>query len=371
MSAPEAELEEWRAAIARFLDKVASVGTGTSDLGKRGHDGIWDAMIELQLPSAAVPESHGGLGLGLRGIVTVCRELGRHLVDAPFLSGAAMAVRLLEASGDDDACAEYLPGLAAGSLKATVSFGEVTLDGVATDVSVRSVSDGECELVGRDEIVLDGDRAGLLLVAARDGSGVTLAAVWADALGVTITPLPTLDQRRRLSRVVLDGAAGTVIGRRGEGSDAVAAMLSTAWVALAAEQLGASERCLELTVEYLRNRTQFSRPIGSFQAVQHKCADLYVLLERMRSLIDRAVEGEDDELGHLARVARIVASEGAVRIAATALHLHGAIGFTWEHTSHLFLKRASSDRLLFGTPEMLTAGIAKDLDRILFASQSR
>jgi len=291
--------------------------------------GSWKRLCsEIGVAGLLVPEGHGGAGAGLEAAGIVMSELGRELVPTPMLGSAVLAAQVLLSSGDPAACARLLPGIADGSR--TVAVACATAAG-RWEPAVRAVSD---RLTGSAHYVLDGAAADALLVAADDG----LYEVDPAAPGVRVEAVPALDATRDLAVVRLDGAPG----RPFQGTLDTA--LDHARIALAAEQTGAAERALEITVGYAKTRVQFGRPIGSFQALRHRMADMYVSVESARSLWLAAAREPGPEL---AASAHSYCSQALRSIAAEMIQIHGAIGVTWEHPAHRYLKRAHGSALLF------------------------
>ncbi|MGD0557550.1 MAG: acyl-CoA dehydrogenase family protein [Streptosporangiaceae bacterium] len=294
--------------------------------------GDWKRLsAEIGVAGLAIPESYGGAGAGLEALGIAMSELGRELVPTPMLGSAVLAGQALLGSGDSAACARLLPGIADGSR--TVALAWATAAG-RWDPAVRSVTADGSALTGAAHYVLDGASADVLLVAADTG----LYEIDPAAPGVTVEAIPAMDTTRDLAIVRLDGAPG----RRIHGDGALDTALDHARVALAAEQTGAAERALEITVEYAKTRVQFGRPIGSFQALRHRMADMYVSVESARSLW-RAAAREPE----LAASAHSYCSRALRSVAAEMIQIHGAIGVTWEHPAHRYLKRAHGSALLF------------------------
>jgi alkylation response protein AidB-like acyl-CoA dehydrogenase len=349
------EHEDLRRIVHRFLaDKSPEPEVRRLMETESGYDeSVWEQMAaQLGLQSLIVPERYGGSGFGYVELALVLEEMGRVLLCAPYFSTVALAVNLLLAIGDEKANARYLPGIAAGTTIATVAFversGRWDVDGVTLQASrVDSV----WRLTGEKLYVLDGELAGLVLVVARAPAGVSVFAVERDADGFTSEALSTMDQTRKQGRLVFSDTPATLIGTEGQGSAVVPTMLDRAAVALAAEQVGGAQRVLDMAVDYAKTRVQFGRPIGSFQAIKHKCADMLVEVESARSTVyqaARAAAEGDDELPILASLAKAYCSDAYFHGAAANIQIHGGIGFTWEHPAHLYLKRAKSSELLFG-----------------------
>ena len=201
-------------------------------------------------------------------------------------------------------------------------------------------------------MVLDGHTADVILLAANTDAGISLFAVQATADGVEREPLATLDRTRKIARIRFDGVPARLIGTDGEAAEGLARTSDLAIVALAAEQVGAAQRCLDTAVAYAKERIQFGRAIGSFQAIKHRCADMLVLVEGARSAAMHAAEvAATDELAIAASVAKMACSEAFLHVALDTMRIHGGIGFTWEHDAHLFVRRAKASQLTFGSPD--------------------
>jgi alkylation response protein AidB-like acyl-CoA dehydrogenase len=302
---------------------------------------LWRTLAEVGVVALAVPEKHGGLGQTALETAVVLEEMGRALYSGPYLSTVALAVPALLASGDEAACAELLPDIAEGECIATLALGEHSV-----------TADDECgRLTGEVPIVLDGVDADLILVPAVSGQDVSLFAVDAGAEGLIREPLESLDLARRLTRVSLSDTPARLIGTPGAAPAVLAKVLDQALTGLAAEQAGGAAACLELCVEYAKTREQFGQPIGAFQAVAHKCVEMLRGVEFARSCVRYAgaalAEGAADA-GEAARVAAAYCGEAFRQIAVETVQVHGGVGFTWEHDTHLYYRRAWSAGQLFG-----------------------
>jgi hypothetical protein len=296
--------------VKELRDAVRALLTKRSD-PRRGFDAeLWGVLCEqIGVAALAIPERYGGAGASLAETHVVMAELGRALTPAPLLS-STYAAQLLLALGNDETNERLLPRIASGAI-ATVA--ELDADGTA-------------------RYVLDGDLAEIVLVS--DGFSVYEAA------SVEVTPTPAMDRTRRLAK--LTAQFGTALGA----ADAVEVARDHAAVALTAEQVGAAERILELTVQYSKDRVQFGRPIGSFQALKHRMADLHVLVESARSASWGAVEGTVAP-----SAAKAYCSDAFLTVAGECIQLHGGIAITWEHDAHLYFKRAHGSAQLFGSPD--------------------
>jgi alkylation response protein AidB-like acyl-CoA dehydrogenase len=265
-----------------------------------------------------------------------------------------LAANTLLHSGDEDAKKAHLPGIASGETRAALAFTEENGKWDEAGITAQATASGDgYSISGTKMYVLDGHTANAMIVAARTDAGVSLFAVDPSGAGVTATPLSTMDQTRKQAKVVLDGANGTLIGTDGGGWDVLSTVLDLAAVALAAEQVGGAQMCLDMSVEYAKVRVQFGRPIGSFQAIKHKCADMLLEVESAKSAAYYAgwcANEMNDELPSVASLAKSYCSEAYFHAAAENIQIHGGIGFTWEHPAHLYFKRAKSSELLFGDP---------------------
>jgi alkylation response protein AidB-like acyl-CoA dehydrogenase len=351
------EQEELRRSVRRFLEDVSPVREVRRLMdSETGYDpAVWSRMAgQLGLQGLHIPDEHGGAGLGHVELAIVFEELGRSLACVPYLATAGMAANALLASGDDSAQRDLLPRLASGEAIGTLAVaedgGRWDLDAVAAEA--RPAGHGWV-LDGHKAFVVDGGQADLIVVAARAPAGLSAFVVEAGAPGLTRTAPPTLDQTRRLARLELATTPARLIGEEGDAAGWLSKTLDLAAVALAAEQVGGAQRCLEMAVEYAKTRQQFGRPIGSFQAVKHRCADMLVRVESARSAAYYAAwaAAEDtDELPVVASLAKAYCSEAYFFAAAENIQVHGGIGFTWEHDAHLYFKRAKASELLLGDP---------------------
>jgi alkylation response protein AidB-like acyl-CoA dehydrogenase len=351
------EQEELRGSLRRFfasksptseVRRLAETADGYDPL-------VWKQMAEqLGLQGLAIPEEYGGSGFTAVELCIVFEEMGRALVCAPYLSSVGLASALLLALDDDDAKRRWLPAIADGSLIATVAVTEEDgawgLDQVGTTATEAG---GTWTLDGGKMFVVDGHIAGLLLVVARTGEGLGVFAVEGDQEGLTRLPLSVLDSTRKLARVEF--------GPESDATEAVSLALDTALAALAAEQAGGAARCLEMAVDYAKTRVQFGRPIGGFQAIKHKCADMMVRVESAKSAAYYAAWSAADETGELpvaAALAKAYCSDAYFHAAAENIQIHGGIGYTWEHDAHLYFRRAKSSQLLFGDPRQHRSRLA-------------
>uniref|UniRef100_UPI00099F1C4C acyl-CoA dehydrogenase family protein n=1 Tax=Streptomyces niveiscabiei TaxID=164115 RepID=UPI00099F1C4C len=372
--------------IQRTLRELLGKRCGSAELRAAvetpaGYDpALWSALAgQLGLPGLALPEAYGGVGCGSLELALAGEELGRTLAPSPLLATSVLAVPLIAALGSAGQRAALLPRIAAGDLTATLAApvealaltcsndGDWAGGGRSGGVQARGGHHG-WRLYGEVVRVLDGHSAGVLVVAAHCGgfarSRVRLFVVRGDAVGVTRVRHTALDATRPLGRVQLRDVPAELLGESGsvdDGGDVdvlpVLASTGSVFAAhLACEAVGAAGRVLEMTVEHVKQREQFGRAIGSFQAVQHRLADVYVQVQAARSAAYYAAwAGDGQAVGGIA----LAQALDTLRLAAgEGIQLHGGIGFTWEHDAQLYFKRAVGDALLFGPPHRLRAHAA-------------
>ena len=329
---------------------------------ERGFDeGVWKQIgAELGMTAVLVPEAYGGLGLGFVELVALMETMGEALLCAPFLSSVCLGGSAILACANEAQKQAWLPGLADGTLRATLAVAETSGRWDAAGIETRYREEGSgFVLSGVKRYVVDGHSADLVIVAARrEGSegesGIGLFAVPGEAAGLVRKRLSSMDQTRRLAELALDDVqvgSDACLGEAGNAWPTLERALQQSAVALAAEQLGGAQRCLEMAVAYAKERVQFGRPIGSFQAIKHKCADMMVRAEAARSAVYYAGCVADEDAARLpeaACTAKAVASDAYFRNAGEALQIFGGVGFTWEYDVHLYLKRARSSASLLG-----------------------
>ncbi|KMS74797.1 acyl-CoA dehydrogenase [Streptomyces viridochromogenes] len=410
--------------IRRTLSELLHSRCGPHELraavdAPAGHDpALWTALAEqLGLPGLALPEVYGGVGCSATELALACEETGRFLAPSPLLATAVLAAPLIAALGTEVQRTALLPRLASGTLTATLAVpgpalatalaltgdngGDWAGGGRAGGVQARR-AEGGWRLYGQVDQVLDGHSAGLLLVAAHAGgfarSRTLLFLVEGDAAGVARVRQTALDATRPQGRVQLRDVEAALLGEEGaDVLDALAGVGALAAAVLACEAVGAADRALDRTVEYVKQREQFGRPIGSFQAVKHRLADVYVQVQAARSAAyyaawaatpSRGAGGVDVRLRrvgatshnepaaahrhnpapHAERLALAQSLEALRTASAEGIQFHGGIGFTWEHEAHLYFKRAAGDELLFGPVHHLRAHAA-DAARLFDAQE--
>jgi alkylation response protein AidB-like acyl-CoA dehydrogenase len=356
-----AEQRELRESVRRFLAERAPLPRVRElmDSSDAMDVGVWrQAADQLGLQGIAIPEEYGGAGFSFAEQAIVLEELGGALYTGPYLASAVLAATALLASEDEGARRDLLPGIASGQRIATLAFTEDDGSWGPDAVRLAAVKHGDgWRLDGHKSFVLDGHGADLILAVAvtdADSSGpaaLSLFAVDGGASGLGRRVLPTLDQTRRLARCEFSDVPARLIGSPGAGRAVLEHTLDVAAIALAAEQLGGAQRALDMAVGYAKVRQQFGRAIGSFQAIKHRCADLLLEVESLRSAVGyaaAAVAEGSGEVPVLASLVKAYASEVYSRVAAENIQIHGGIGFTWEHDAHLYLKRAKASELFLG-----------------------
>ncbi|AGP53339.1 acyl-CoA dehydrogenase family protein [Streptomyces rapamycinicus] len=323
----------------------------------RGYDAaLWARLAgEIGVHGLAIPEEYGGSGFTFAELAVALEEAGRALYCAPLLPTVVLAAHALLFSGDRAACERYLPRIADGTLTATVAgFGPDAPGGPGGPGVTAEQGGNGWVLRGRADFVLDGACADLLLVRAGTPAGPRLFACEPAPGTCRRTPRRVLDETRRQALVEFEGAPGTAVGTAEEAEGTVSATLDIGRAALAAEQVGGSGYALEATVAFVVQRHQFGRPIGSFQAVKHRLADVLVALEAARSgsaYATACAAIASPQLPVAACAAAVVCSETFRLATAEYVQLHGGIGFTWEHPAHLYVRRARGAEVLFGTAD--------------------
>lgn len=364
-----------RETAREFLTERASLAQLRKDLTlPTGFDPtLWQAMTrELGWAGIALPESVGGSGLGMVELCILLEEQGRCLYGGPFLASAGLASALLleaPASAERDGLlAKLASGEGIAALAATGDSGRTGVEAIGVELVD---GDGAPQLRGHASFVLNGGAADTVIVLAhdrrREGSGVAVLAVAADAPGLAVATLPAMDLSRSYARVEFHAVSPQAVLAGGDTAVAERG-LQIAQVALAAEQLGAMQAVMDLTTEYTKQRVQFGRVIGSFQAIKHRLADMMVICEAARSAVYYAACVVDEyradpvsgthELAEAAALVKVYCSAGFHDVAGNAIQLHGGIGFTWEYDAHLYFKRARASSNLLGTPQQHRERIA-------------
>jgi alkylation response protein AidB-like acyl-CoA dehydrogenase len=360
------EQEELRATARAFLaERSSSERVRAASESECGYDAeTWKRIGgELGWTAVAIPEEHGGLGLGAVELCALLEPMGEALLCAPFFASVCLGAQAILEAGSAAQKGEWLPAIAAGERIATLAFDGA--DGTAAAVEARGAG-GDFVLAGSVAQVLDGGSADLLVVAARAADGLGLFVVAGDAAGVERRALPTLDRTRRLASLALRDVRVPASARLGgDAAGALELTLDRARIALAAEQVGGAQRCLDLAVAYAKERVQFGRPIGSFQAIKHRLAELMVRVETARSAAwwasGVAALGDSAEIARVASLAKAWSSEAFFHCAAECLQVHGGVGFTAEYDVHLYLKRARAGEGFLGDPAWHRERVARQL----------
>jgi alkylation response protein AidB-like acyl-CoA dehydrogenase len=351
------EQEELRKTVRAFLDAKSSEAAVREQMETvNGFDpAVWSQMgSQMGLMGIHIPEEFGGMGFSYIELGVVLEEMGRSLLCAPYFSTVVLAANTLMQSGDEAAKKKYLPAIASGETTATLASVEPSGKWDEAGITMQAKGSGSSfTLTGTKMFVLDGHTASMIVVSARTGKGVSLFAVEGNAKGLTRTALPTMDQTRKQAKLEFADVPATLIGTEGKGWDVLSRVNDLVVVALAAEQVGGAQKVLDMAVEYAKVRVQFGRPIGSFQAIKHKCADMLLEVESAKSAAYYGMwcaAEMNDELPSVASLSKAYCSEAYFHAAAENIQIHGGIGFTWEHPAHLYFKRAKSSELLFGDP---------------------
>lgn len=301
---------------------------------------LWRLLAEeIGLAGVGLPEEVGGLG-GLAEILAVAEELGATLAPVPFISSTVLAGQIL--SGCGDAAAPFLERIAGGEIAAPAVTNS---RGLWSPAAVGCTLNGHT-VTGSVRFVPFGASADFFVVAVTSSAGIEVAVV--EAEDASVTALPSLDFTRPSATVSFSTAPATVLTTDGSGEQACTDGVDVALLATGADQLGGSQRCFDMTLEYIKVRKQFNREIGSFQAIKHRMADALMLVEMARSGLEKVTWGAVDDLGAEASVIKAWGSDSYNAIAAEAIQLHGGIGFTWEHDAHLYFRRARYDAAFLG-----------------------
>jgi alkylation response protein AidB-like acyl-CoA dehydrogenase len=373
------ERDELRSAARSLLARDSSVERVRATIaGSPGFDRqLWDAVVALGWPAIHVPATLGGADCGFADLAVVLHELGRALTPSPFLASAVLATGALTLADNRAVADPLLPRLASGEALASVAFAGVDGSYEPSRLTATWRSNGSTlRLAGTSGFVLDADAADVLVVAARSGDGTVAAiAVDASAGGVRVERVATVDETRRVFVVAFDDvdvAHDRVLCDPGARSEQLFEhVLAIGAIAAACDATGTAERALEQAAEYARERVQFGKPIGSFQAVKHLCADMAIAVEASRSATAAAAAALDGDPASWIATAAITSSyvgPACANACALGLRVHGGIGFTWEHESHLFLKRVKLDEVLFGSPSWHRRRLADAVFPALVAS---
>lgn len=370
------EQEMLRMTARRFLDERAGsdVVRNLMETAAGFDAALWQEIAAQGWQGMAIPEEYGGAGFTFMEQAILMEEMGRSLFPAPYLSSIVLGADLVLTAGTEEQKQTILPDVASGEIRLAVAHLESGGRWDATGVEMTATNEGGgFVLEGAKFFVIDGHTADSLIVVARtdpssSGSdGISLFLLPADTDGIESRRVETMDQTRKQAEITFAAVrvpATAMLGDPGSGWSSLQEMLQRAVVALAFEQVGGAQQCLDMSVEYAKARIQFGRPIGSFQAIKHKCADMLVAIESARSAAyyaGWAASVGDEDLAIAAPLAKSYCSEAYSHAAGENIQIHGGIGFTWEHDAHLFFKRAKTDEILFGTPADHRAALADAL----------
>lgn len=360
------EMAALRTMVREFCDERAPEPAVRAAMeSESGYDpDLWRSLGgELGTFGLAVPEADGGDGAGLVYQAVVLEELGGALACGPVLGTLCLAIPALVALTAPQPKKDYLPGLISGEAVATLAAPTAGGTFAPGRLTVSAARDGAVwSLSGTVDHVPDGAAAGLILLPATTPEGVALFAVDGTADGLTRTDLFTMDRTRRQARIDLADAPGRLLAEPGEAEAVCRQAIRTGAALLAASQVGGCQRMLDVTVAHVAGRLQFGQPVGAFQAVKHRCANMLIELEQARSAVYHAMwaleDGTDDPDLAVA-LAKAVASDAYASISRAAIQLHGGLGFTWEGTPQLYFKRATADLLTLGTGTEQTENVAR------------
>ena len=366
------EQEEFRLIVRRFMDDKSP----TTEIRKLmdtddGYDkAVWKQLSEvLGLPGIHLPEEYGGQGFGFIELCIVLEEMGRALLCAPYFSATALAATAIIEAGTEEQKLALLPDIASGQTLATLAFTdttgnwevgstEVTAEPVGSDSQLNDSQLNSFQLKGTKSFVVDGHIADLLVVAARTPGttgayGLSLFTLPGSGNGIKRRLLKSLDPTRKLACIEFDNAPATLLGELNGAGTTLPHILNLAAVALASESVGGAQKMLESSLDYAQLRMQFGRLIGSFQAIKHKCADMFLEVELAKSAAYYAAAAAADQTPDFPAVASLskaCASDTYMKAAQECIQIHGGIGFTWENDTHLYFKRAKSSEVFLGDP---------------------
>lgn len=358
------EQNQFRDALRRFTtDHVPTTAVRAIMASPDGYDaGLWRRLhTDLALPGLCLPEQYGGAGFGMIELGIAMEELGRALLPSPYFASAVVAGQITERLATEAQKQRYLPAIASGSTIATFAYMEST----AHEGECRLRASGH-RLSGAKRFVIDGHIADQLLVLAADDAGLGVYLVEGTDPGVRRTLAETIDTTRRVAHIEFDQAVGVRLGD-GDAASALDSIFDIAAIALANESIGGAARLFDDTLAYLKLRRQFGRTIASFQAIKHRMANLLLTLELARSAAyqsAQAWDGLSPDRSMIASLAKAAACDAYVQTAAESIQLHGGIGFTWEHDTHLWFKRARGSEVLYGSSDYHRAKLVRERRRL-------
>lgn len=347
------EQRQLRDVLGKALSRVVPREVSRKVLETSGYvDNLWTAMADLGLPGILIPEDYGGAGGTLADAVVVLEEIGKVPTANPFLASAVLASQTIVVLADDEQRSRWLPSLASGERIGTVAICGVTGLPDIENLGVSAERDGDqWRLSGHATFVPDGAIADLIILVCRAGEYVVFVAVDAGTAALTVVDTPCFDLSRRFADVRVDDlivdSSAILGGQTIQNVEALNELVSIAAVAIAADSLGGLEHVTTMASQYARDRVQFGKPIGSFQAIKHRCADMAIAAASARVAVDAACRGgAPTRLS--ASIAKSFATGSYAKAAGDCLQVHGGIGFTWEHDCHLFLRRAKLNEALYG-----------------------
>jgi len=366
------EQEMLRDAAKRFLtDNCSTKYVRQMMADATAHDpAFWQKLVEQGWPGLLIPEQYGGTNGTFLDMTVIVEEMGKALVPGPFFAAALLGAPTFIEGASDALKAEFLPKIAEGKFIPTVAIAESSGRFDAGGIELAATKKGSgYTLSGEKIFVPDAHVADAIIVATRTSgsgqNGVTLLCVPTKEKGVTVTQLKTVDMTRRMCHVKFDNVqADTVIGAENGGWSVLRRVLDIATAALSTEIVGTAQKALDIAVDYAKTRVQFGKPIGSFQAVKHKCVDMMVAVENARSLTYYAAWTVDEHVAEAATavpMAKAYASDMGKNVTSEAIQVHGGIGFTWEHDMHLYHRRALAGEANFGNAPIHRETVAKSL----------
>jgi alkylation response protein AidB-like acyl-CoA dehydrogenase len=357
------EQEQFRTMLRRFLAEKSP----TSEIRRlMATDQGWERETwkqlnsDLGLSAVHIPEAYGGQGFGFVELAIVLEEMGRALLCGPYFSSVVLAANAILNAGTEDQKQALLPGIAAGETVAALAFTEENGRWDSNGVTLTAKAQGDSyRLDGVKSFVLDGHTADVIVVLARKpgtsgDEGLSFFTVRGDAKGLDRRLLKSVDATRKLALLKFDGVQADLLGEAGAAAAPFARTLDQAAVCLANEMVGGADRLRQSALDYVMMRMQFGRPIGSFQAIKHKCADMLVDVELAKSAAYYAAEAAAEEAADLpaiASLAKACAADAFMQTARETIQLHGGIGFTWDNDTHLWFKRAKSSEVFLGSPK--------------------
>ena len=339
-------------------------------------DDSWRKMVEMGWTAMLIPEAYGGLDMDLMDLCVIFEEMGRGVTPGPLFSTVLLASETVKVAGDETQKEKYLTGIAEGELRGTLALSEPDGGADLDYVRMKARADGDrFSLSGTKLFVPDAHTADFLIVAAHtgdegdSGDGISLFLLDTGLEGISISLLPTMDSTRKFCAVEfrnVDAGQEDMLGQRERGWEYLSRSLKQAQVGLCAESVGGAERCMEIATQYAKERIQFDQPIGAFQAIKHRCSQMFLEVESARSLLYWAAwtqdQGDSKEAALSASAAKAYCTENFKDVACAAIQVLAGTGFTWEHDLHFFLKRAKANEVMMGDPVYHRERIARIME---------